>query len=138
MTTMMASSLGGLIEDLERDDNDAGPEPEPDTGEGAIRTLLPYTPQLARITASAPDRAPFAGTGLQCDNCGGWFGVTYWTCEACKAIASQVRTLKDDNRQSPLRSTPHMRDGRVKSSAELARLHPHASRRPRLGDGRAP
>lgn len=120
MTTMMASPLGGLIEDLVREDNDRGPEPEPDTGEGSIRTLIPYTPQVAQIAAIAPDRAPFAGGGLQCDNCGGWFGVTFWTCGACRAIAArQVETLMDDNRQLP--------------------LHPHTvSRWPRLGDGRAP
>ena len=27
----------------------------------------------------------------QCDRCGGWFGLTAWTCSACQQLAHYLR-----------------------------------------------
>jgi hypothetical protein len=84
---MMASAplSGGLIDDLEREDDDLGPEP--DESEGLLpRVLVPYAPHAA---GPGPHHlAPHGSGGLQCDTCGGWFGVTFWTCPACAAFAA--------------------------------------------------
>ncbi|MFE4579999.1 hypothetical protein [Streptomyces chartreusis] len=77
-----ASLSGGLIDDLERDDNERGPEP--DESEGlALRIVISGAPHRRR--AAVPAAA--SGGGLQCDSCGHWFGVTFWTCGYCLASA---------------------------------------------------
>ncbi|MGV9342859.1 hypothetical protein [Streptomyces sp. NPDC003688] len=84
MITMMASAplSGGLIDDLEDEDNDQGFER--DETEGRLRVLIPASTRAAALGARAP-----RNSGLwQCDRCGGWFGVTSWTCSACQQLAS--------------------------------------------------
>ncbi|MFM9681690.1 hypothetical protein [Streptomyces brasiliscabiei] len=87
MITMMASAplSGGLIDDLEREDNERGPEP--DESEGLfLRVLVPYAPHAAGTDLHR--LAPHGSGGMQCDTCGGWFGVTFWTCSTCAAVAA--------------------------------------------------
>ncbi|MFH8698992.1 hypothetical protein [Streptomyces chartreusis] len=115
---MMASAplSGGLIDDLERDDNERGPEP--DESEGLHLRVV-----ISQTHAARPAVIPAApsGGGLQCDNCGQWFGVTFWTCGACLATAAW-RGLPP----LPHRPPPHQRDGRKESPAP-ARPHPQAA-----------
>jgi len=64
----------GLIEDLEREDDVRGPEPEPD--EAVFHQLVQ---QLVPL--------PMGGAG-QCSVCGGWFeGWSGGVCSACKSLA---------------------------------------------------
>ncbi|MGW2706905.1 hypothetical protein [Streptomyces sp. NPDC001340] len=120
---MMASAplSGGLIDDLERQDDDLGPEPD-ESEHQYLRVLLPYTPHAA---GTAPTRlAPHGNSGLQCDTCGGWFGVTFWTCSACAALGACARPAVMENRPPlPMRPTPHERDGRDQPPAPV-RPHP--------------
>ncbi|MFE5199920.1 hypothetical protein ACFQ93_40515 [Streptomyces sp. NPDC056601] len=132
---MMASAtplVGGIIEELEREDNERGPEP--DEGEGLLlRVLVPPNPRAAGTDPSC--LAPYGNGGVQCDHCGGWFGVTFWTCPACQSIALWERqVLMEDRPQLPLRPTPHERDGRDQAPAP-ARPHPRTARA-RLGSTR--
>ncbi|WP_405535411.1 hypothetical protein OG426_55675 (plasmid) [Streptomyces canus] len=124
---MMASArlAGGLIDDLEREDDDLGPEP--DESEGLCLKVL--IPRAARSAGTASRRlTPHGSGGLQCDTCGGWFGVTFWTCGACTAIRAQLRlALTSQGRQPlPTRPTPHERDGRDQPPAP-ARPHPQGA-----------
>jgi hypothetical protein len=125
--TMMASArlTGGLIDDLEREDDDLGPEP--DESEGLFLRVL--IPRAARSVGTASHRlTPYGSGGLQCDTCGGWFGVTFWRCGACAAISARQRLAFASAQRQPLptRPTPHERDGRDQPPAP-ARPHPHGA-----------
>jgi hypothetical protein len=135
--TIMASAarlVGGIIEDLEREDDDLGPEPD-ESEHQFLRVLLPYTPHAA---GTVPTRlAPHGNSGLQCDNCRGWFGVTLWTCPACQNLgyrltgvdwvaSEQRRNAVMTQPQLPMRPTPHERDGQGQEAPEPVRPHPPA------------
>lgn len=124
MITMMASAplSGGLIDDLERKDDDLGPEPDETEGCLFLRGVVPY---VARGAGTGLHRlVPHGNGGLQCDTCGGWFGVTFWTCPACLATGAwQRHAVMEERTRLPLRPTPHERDGRSQSP-EPARSHP--------------
>lgn len=62
--------------------------------------------------------APESNGTVQCDQCGGRFGYTGWTCDACKQLRGAAL---------PMRPTPHERDGRTEQPSEPAR--PHSERR---------
>lgn len=79
MTRPGTNVTAGLIEDMEREDDERGPEPD----ESELRVLRVLIPS---VTARQP-AAPRGSSGLQCDQCGGWFGVSFWTCSACAASA---------------------------------------------------
>ncbi|MGW0653732.1 hypothetical protein ACWD4T_33960 [Streptomyces umbrinus] len=125
MITMMASAplSGGLIEDLEREDDDLGPEPD-ESEQQFLRVLLPYTPHAAGT--GVVRLAPHGTSGNQCDTCGGWFGVTFWTCGACQAIPVHGQQAVMAGRPLlPVRPQPHERDGRGQPPAPV-RPHPPA------------
>ncbi|MFM9812816.1 hypothetical protein ACKI16_30415 [Streptomyces scabiei] len=121
---MMSSAplSGGLIDDLEREDDERGPEPD-ETEALHLRILIPYASHGAGI-----ERQPLAphGGGLQCDTCGGWFGVTFWTCSACQATGAwRHEPVAEERPPLPIRPTPHERDGRDQPPAPV-RPHPRA------------
>lgn len=130
MITMMASArlTGGLIDGLEREDDDLGPEPD-ESENLFLRVLIPHTARSAGITPH--HLAPHGSGGLQCDTCGTWFGVTFWTCAACAAIRAQLRLPVTSQGRQPLptRPTPHERDGRDQPPAP-ARPHPQGATTP--------
>ncbi|MGW2826382.1 hypothetical protein ACWC24_36165 [Streptomyces sp. NPDC001443] len=117
---MMASArlFGGLIDDLDREDNERGPEP--DKTEGLhLRVVIP-------LVAPAHRLSPHGSGGMQCDTCGGWFGVTFWTCQACAATSALARLVHAQDRPPlPMRPTPHERDGRQQPAAPA---RPHTRR----------
>ncbi|MFH8736858.1 hypothetical protein [Streptomyces sp. NPDC017964] len=124
MMASVAPLVGGIFEEWEREDNERGPEP--DEGEGLfLRVFVPPAPRAAGIDLGC--LAPNGSGGLQCDQCGNWFGVTFWTCSACKSIAMWERVLMEERPQLPLRPTPHERDGRDQAPAP-ARPHPRTAR----------
>ncbi|MFE1519573.1 hypothetical protein ACFW9I_22585 [[Kitasatospora] papulosa] len=57
--------------------------------------------------------APECNGTLQCDQCGGRFGYTGWTCDACKQLQGAL----------PMRPIPHERDVRAEQPSEPARPH---------------
>ncbi|WP_345045715.1 hypothetical protein [Streptomyces sannanensis] len=88
---MMASVTGGLIEDLEREDNEKGYEPDETEGRYP-RLLILFT---VRGATTLPALQPHGNGGQwQCDRCGGWFGVTYWTCNACQALGQLIAAAR--------------------------------------------
>ncbi|MEW2134627.1 hypothetical protein AB0898_29930 [Streptomyces sp. NPDC005435] len=131
---MMASAplSGSLIDDLEDEDNDQGFER--DETEGRLRVLIPASARAAALGARAP-----RNNGLwQCDRCGGWFGVTSWTCSACQQLASLVPAF-EDRPPLPIRPKPHERDGRQDSPDTGGRPHPQqATDRARLAAETSP
>ncbi|MZE76774.1 hypothetical protein [Streptomyces xinghaiensis] len=115
----------GLIEDLESEDDRRGPERD-ETDSLSFRVILPHR----------RSRAPYGGSGQQCDICGGYFGVTFWTCSACQNLGYRLsgngraggarRTpVMEERPPLPVRPTPHERDGRAQNP-EPARPHPQA------------
>ncbi|MGW1620965.1 hypothetical protein [Streptomyces sp. NPDC002172] len=87
MKSILASArlAGGLIDDLEREDNERGPEPDETEGR-LLRLVIP--------TGAGQVRLPLNGGGLQCADCGGWFGVTFWLCDACKDLRQLFAALR--------------------------------------------
>ncbi|MEU1668548.1 hypothetical protein ABZ547_34200 [Streptomyces sparsogenes] len=60
---------------------------ETDTG---LRVVIPQ-PGRTGVVGTARGWLPAAnGPMQQCDQCSGWFGVTYWTCPACIALGYRV------------------------------------------------
>lgn len=84
MITMMASAplTGGLIDNLEHEENERGPEPDESEGQ-FLRVLIPHV----GVGTSLHPLAPRGSGRMQCDRCGGWFGVTFWTCGTCQALS---------------------------------------------------
>ncbi|WP_370270837.1 hypothetical protein [Streptomyces sp. V4I8] len=124
---MMAPAwlTGGLIDELEREDDDLGPEPD----EGESLFLAGVLAYAARPAGTVSHRmAPHGSGGLQCDICSGWFGVTFWTCPACAAISAWQRPVSasEERRPLPMRPTPHERDGRDQPPPP-ARPHPRGA-----------
>ncbi|MEY9997315.1 hypothetical protein ABIE67_009434 [Streptomyces sp. V4I8] len=117
--------LAGLFEDMEREDNGRGPEPDETEGQ-FLRVVMPYAAHGASIDLLP--LAPHGSGGQQCDTCGGWFGVTFWTCPACAAYAvwQQPARMEDERPPLPMRPTPHERDGRDHPPAPV-RPHPQAA-----------
>ncbi|MFK0112506.1 hypothetical protein [Streptomyces sp. NPDC091217] len=87
MKSSLASArlAGGLIDDLEREDNERGPEPDETEGQ-LLRLVIPHT-------SAGQVRLPLNGGGSQCAVCGGWFGVTFWTCDACQSLRQLFSAL---------------------------------------------
>ncbi|KNE83372.1 hypothetical protein AB0B04_19545 [Streptomyces xinghaiensis] len=117
-------TVAGLIEDLEGEDDRRGPEQD-ETENLWFRVILPHRSHLA----------PYDGAGLQqCAACGGYFGVTFWTCDACQNLSCRLvgsswtgaprrKPLMAGRPPLPVRPTPHERDGRTQHP-EPARPHP--------------
>ncbi|MFI1293368.1 hypothetical protein ACH4VM_33825 [Streptomyces sp. NPDC020792] len=94
MITMMASAplTGGLIDDLEREDDERGFEPDETEGQ-FLRVLIPHG--LQGSVGTGPKLPSPHGSGQwQCDRCGGWFGVSYWTCNACQALGQLIASVR--------------------------------------------
>ncbi|MEW2467895.1 hypothetical protein AB0919_23165 [Streptomyces sp. NPDC046994] len=88
MITMMTPPplIGGLFEDMESEDEDLGPMPD-ESEDQFLRVLIPHTPRSAG-TGQHRRLTPHRNGGVQCDTCGFWFGVTFWTCAACAATGA--------------------------------------------------
>jgi hypothetical protein len=91
--------LGGIVDDLEDEDNRRGYEEEP-----AVQLVLPLlvresdnhpTCDIRTVSAGMSPGAgsvrrrivhlATVGNTVQCDRCGGWFGLAF-TCGACQAL----------------------------------------------------
>ncbi|MYV42993.1 hypothetical protein GT030_30040 [Streptomyces sp. SID1328] len=82
MTRPGTRPQAGIIDDIEREDDRKGYEPEEATGH-PLREVIPGP--RARLL-------PLHDSGqMQCDYCGGWFGVTFWTCSACQSLSAVFR-----------------------------------------------
>ncbi|MGP4004000.1 hypothetical protein [Streptomyces sp. 8N706] len=143
MITSMTSPArlsGGIIDDLEREDDRRGPERDETDQLCSIRVRQPHPGQdravdIGRIVLPGNLRAGIASHasgGQQCAICQGWFGVTVWTCPACQSIGYRLtstgqaeQVVMEDRPPLPMRPTPHERDGREQSPSE-ARPHPRA------------
>ncbi|MCX4919948.1 hypothetical protein [Streptomyces sp. NBC_00687] len=76
----------GLFDEMEDEDNARGPEPDDDA---FLRAVVPV-PTHGTATPLAP-----TGAGqLQCANCSGWFGVTFWVCAACQSLGYRLPHLR--------------------------------------------
>ncbi|MEW2497542.1 hypothetical protein AB0942_29005 [Streptomyces nodosus] len=82
MTRPVPQPWAGIIDDLEREDDDLGFEP--DETEERLWVRIPSV--SGDTTVGVHRLAPHSSGLQQCDVCGGWFGVTFWTCPACQVL----------------------------------------------------
>ncbi|MER5362452.1 hypothetical protein [Streptomyces sp. NPDC002785] len=77
-------------------------------GRRARRTLAEMTPGYTRqpvLLLTRPLPVTPSGNGnQQCDQCGGWFGVTSWTCSACQNLGRVAAV-------PPIRTAPPAKSG---------------------------